>query len=188
MRDVIDHVLLRTGGAAPRHALVAAIGRTAFDAEVRAAWLVAPAPRAYCRPWDSDQPDVRRRAALVSVGPPAVLSHLTTLESLGLVAPGSGDPRIHITVPATRSLGQASIIIVHRTRRLPSTRRVAGLPTVAPATAIVSCWPARERDARRDAALASTGWLTLRFSYARLHSDIDGCRRETLAALARRRP
>jgi len=45
----------------------------------------------------------------------------------------------------------------------------------------------RERDARRDAALASIGWLTLRFSYGRLHDDIAGCRRETLATLAARR-
>lgn len=46
----------------------------------------------------------------------------------------------------------------------------------------------RERDRRRDAALASIGWLTLRFSHARLHDDVAGCRRDTLATLARRRP
>jgi very-short-patch-repair endonuclease len=45
----------------------------------------------------------------------------------------------------------------------------------------------RERDMQRDAALAAAGWLTLRFSHARLHSDVEGCRRDTLAALAARR-
>jgi hypothetical protein len=45
----------------------------------------------------------------------------------------------------------------------------------------------RETDRRRDAALAALGWLTLRFSYRRLHDDINGCRRDTLAALAVRR-
>lgn len=45
----------------------------------------------------------------------------------------------------------------------------------------------RERDMLRDALLASIGWLTLRFSHRRLHTDVDGCRRDTLAALAARR-
>src|SRR4051794_3296607 len=37
---------------------------------------------------------------------------------------------------------------------------------------------ARERDLRRDTALAAHGWIVLRFSYARLTSDPEGCRRE----------
>ena len=45
---------------------------------------------------------------------------------------------------------------------------------------------ARERDLRRDSALASLGWVVLRFSYARLMADPDGCRREILAAVRRR--
>jgi very-short-patch-repair endonuclease len=45
----------------------------------------------------------------------------------------------------------------------------------------------RERDMQRDAALAAIGWLTLRFSHERLHDDVDGCRRDALAALAARR-
>jgi very-short-patch-repair endonuclease len=45
----------------------------------------------------------------------------------------------------------------------------------------------RERDMRRDAALASIGWLTLRFSHERLHEDVAGCRRDTLTAVAVRR-
>jgi very-short-patch-repair endonuclease len=44
----------------------------------------------------------------------------------------------------------------------------------------------RERDMRHDAALASIGWLTLRFSHARLHDDISGCRRDALKTLAAR--
>lgn len=45
----------------------------------------------------------------------------------------------------------------------------------------------RERDRRRDAALATIGWLTLRFSRRRLHTDVAGCRSDTLATLAARR-
>jgi very-short-patch-repair endonuclease/predicted transcriptional regulator of viral defense system len=36
----------------------------------------------------------------------------------------------------------------------------------------------RERDIRRDALLATIGWQTLRFSYARMTASPDGCRRE----------
>lgn len=45
----------------------------------------------------------------------------------------------------------------------------------------------RERDVRRDAALAAKGWLIVRFTHARLHADPDGCRAELAAILAARR-
>jgi very-short-patch-repair endonuclease len=37
---------------------------------------------------------------------------------------------------------------------------------------------ARERDRQRDVALATRGWVALRFSYRRLTGDAAGCRRE----------
>lgn len=45
----------------------------------------------------------------------------------------------------------------------------------------------RERDLRRDAALASIGWLTVRYTHRRLTYEIPACQRETLAILAARR-
>jgi hypothetical protein len=45
---------------------------------------------------------------------------------------------------------------------------------------------ARERDLRRDSALAALGWVVLRFSYARLMSDPEGCRREIEAVIRSR--
>ncbi|TFV46513.1 DUF559 domain-containing protein [Blastococcus sp. TF02A_35] len=39
----------------------------------------------------------------------------------------------------------------------------------------------RERDIRRDAALAAQGWVVLRFSYRRLRREPEACRREILA-------
>ena len=45
---------------------------------------------------------------------------------------------------------------------------------------------ARERDLRRDSALAALGWVVLRFSYARLTADPEGCRREIEAVVLRR--
>jgi very-short-patch-repair endonuclease len=44
-----------------------------------------------------------------------------------------------------------------------------------------------ERDIRRDLALATIGWQTIRLSHARLTRDVDGVRREVLAVLASRR-
>jgi very-short-patch-repair endonuclease len=45
----------------------------------------------------------------------------------------------------------------------------------------------RERDLRRDAALAALGYVTVRFSHLRLHADPEGCVLELLAILATRR-
>jgi hypothetical protein len=45
---------------------------------------------------------------------------------------------------------------------------------------------ARERDLRRDAALAAAGWLVLRFSYRRLTREPEACRAEIVAAYRRR--
>ena len=45
----------------------------------------------------------------------------------------------------------------------------------------------RERDTRRDVALAARGWVVLRFSYRRLTTDPQGCRREILQVCAARR-
>lgn len=46
---------------------------------------------------------------------------------------------------------------------------------------------ARERDRRRDALLATLGWVTLRFSSRRLHRDAEAVRHETRQTMAVRR-
>ncbi len=46
---------------------------------------------------------------------------------------------------------------------------------------------ARERDTRRDVALAARGWVVLRFSYRRLTREPEACRREILQVCAARR-
>ena len=45
---------------------------------------------------------------------------------------------------------------------------------------------AREHDLRRDSAVAALGWVVLRFSYARLMTDPEGCRREIEAVVLAR--
>jgi very-short-patch-repair endonuclease len=44
----------------------------------------------------------------------------------------------------------------------------------------------RERDTRRDVALAALGWVVLRFSYRRLTTEPAACRREILRVCAAR--
>jgi very-short-patch-repair endonuclease len=44
----------------------------------------------------------------------------------------------------------------------------------------------RERDIRRDALLATIGWQTLRFSFGRMTTAPDACRRDIVAARAAR--
>jgi hypothetical protein len=75
--------------------------------------------------------------------------------------------------------------------RLPSGRRVKADAAYAEAKVIVELdgaafhgsRAARERDLRRDSALAALGWVVLRFSYARLVADPEGCRSEILAVV-----
>jgi very-short-patch-repair endonuclease len=45
----------------------------------------------------------------------------------------------------------------------------------------------RERDTRRDVALAALGWVVLRFSYRRLTTEPEACRQEILRVCAARR-
>jgi very-short-patch-repair endonuclease len=302
MRTEIDQLLTARGGAASRAELLTVVSRNQLDDEVARGHLLAPFPRAYCRPWDADLWPILERAALASVGNPAALSHLTALGRWTLPAPPPDG--IHVTVPIGRHpigrhpIGSAPGLVVHRTRVPTRIREVDGLAVVEPATAIVRSWPLcagldqraaaiaavrrrlvrpsglaeaamravgmpgraallrlcelldagseselelwgyldvfdhpglrhavrqkvvqvqgryyrldlafdeeqvaieldgyrfhstreqRERDMQRDAALASIGWLTLRFSHERLHGDVAGCRRDALAALSARR-
>jgi very-short-patch-repair endonuclease len=297
MRSEVDRLLAARGGVASRAELLAVLTRNQVDDEIARRHLIAPFPRAYCRPWDADVQSTLDRAALVSAGPPVALSHLTALRRWDLPVPAVVP--VHVTVPFGRHpIGRTPGLVVHRTRVRTPVRLLDGLRTVAPALAVVRSWPLlppstrrapaieavrrrlvtaadlrdaashaigmpgraelgrlidaldsgceselelwgflqvfdapglrhgqrqkvvqvhgrtfrldlayedervaveldgyryhsgrdqRERDMRRDAALASVGWLTLRFSHERLHDDIAGCRRDTLTTLAARR-
>jgi very-short-patch-repair endonuclease len=297
MRPEIDDFLATRGGVATRDELLQLLTRSQLDHEIARGHLVAPFPRAYCRPWDADHSPVRERAALASVGQPAALSHLTALRRWGLTVPPAA--QVHVTVPISRHpIGRVPSLVVHRTRVPTLTRTLDGLRTIDPAVAVVRSWPLtvgpdqpapaieavrnrlvaptelasaadraigmrgraqllrlatlldagceseleiwgylgvfnvpgldhavrqkvvrvngreyrldlayeeervaveldgeryhssrdqRERDRRRDAALATIDWLTLRYSHERLHGDVHGCRQDTLATLGVRR-
>lgn len=290
-------MLSRTGGATTRTRLLQVLSRNQLDDEIARRHLVRLFARTYCRPWDVDQPRVRDLAAVLSVGTPCALSHVTGLRRYGLPAPELS--ALHLTVPAYRHPSSVEgQLVVHRTRNRIPFRTVGGLPTVLPAIAVAQSWPMiggndqraaaiaavrtgvvrpadlrsacdllpglprraeltalvgllasgceselevwghlhvfdtpafrhgvrqrwievrghryrldlafeaervaveldgrgthssweqRDRDMRRDAALASIGWITLRFTHRRLHSDVAGVRRDVAATLANRR-
>ena len=45
----------------------------------------------------------------------------------------------------------------------------------------------REKDIRRDALVATIGWQTLRYSFARLNNEPQACQRDILATYETRR-
>ena len=121
MLPEIDAVLARAGGVATRQRLLTVVTRGQLDHELRTGQLVAPFPRSMCRPWDVDLPEIRRRAALTSIGPPATLSHCSALELWGLPAPV--DVRAeHVTVPTGRTPRSRDGLRIHRAPALPGRR------------------------------------------------------------------
>jgi very-short-patch-repair endonuclease len=297
VRGDIDRILALNARVASRGLLFrCGLTRQQVDNEVRHGSLVAIYPRSYVRPWDADDPAVRERAAVLSVGAPAELSHLSGLRRRELLPHYDGP--VHVAVCASRMPRGGDGLTIHRMKSLPKSVLVDGVPTFPVAEALVSSWPllsgpdrrapaitaARDRlvtpaqlktalqaasrlagraelvelvrlldegceseleiwgyldvfsipglrhasrrkwvdargrryrldlayevervaieldgaryhtgkarwelDRRRDAALSSIGWLTLRFSHDRLHSEVRQCQQEALATLAARR-
>lgn len=146
MLPEIDVVLSRAGGVTTRRRLLQVVTRHQFDHEVRTGQLVMPFRGAFCRPWDADF--AQERAALVSVGPPAALSHLTAVHRWQVwETPGDA---VDIVVPAARCPRPRPGIRLHRVASMPSLLRVDGLPTVGLPQALVQSWallPGRDRRA-----------------------------------------
>lgn len=148
MRDDIEAVLQRSGGATSRSILARnGIARTALDHEVRTRGLIRVFPRGYVRPWDEGEPEQRERAAYFGIGWPVAFSHLTALRRWQLVEEAA---EIHLTVPNNRCPRRQQGLVVHRASRFPPVVRVDGVIITQPAEAIVASWPllaARERRA-----------------------------------------
>jgi very-short-patch-repair endonuclease len=136
----LDEILLRLGGAGSRAELLPIVGRHRLDNLIKSGQLVAVFPRAYARPWDADLVDVRRRAALKSVGGEVALSHLTALEMRSLPVP-DGTP-LHVTAYLTRHpRGVPGELVVHRTQAPLRAREVQGMAVVDLELAIATSWP-----------------------------------------------
>lgn len=140
MRAEIDVLLAERLGTASRADLLKVVSRAALDDEIRRGRLIAVFPRAYVRPWDEDDPDIRLAAAVASVGGDVALSHLTALAQCNLPVP-SAVP-IHVTAFQPRHpRGVPGELIVHRTLLPLNALRAGRIATVRPEIAAVTSWP-----------------------------------------------
>jgi very-short-patch-repair endonuclease len=136
----LDGVLATGLGVATRTQFVHALGRNSFDNAVKRGRVAAVFPRVYSYPWDLDTPEIRRRAALLSVGGDAALSHLTALGLRDLPVPDGGP--LHVTAYQPRHpRGVPGELVVHRTRLPLEAIQVAGLASVSPEVALTTSWP-----------------------------------------------
>lgn len=154
MLPAIEEFLRAHGGVAHRTGLLTVVSRGQLDHETRSGQLVAPFRRTWCRPWDAEQPDVRHRAALLSVGGHAAISHTSALSRWGLLDQPVDD-LVHVTVPGSRSPGRQQGLRVHRLADLPRVSSSTGLRTVSRADAILSSWPMLPRADRRGPAIVA---------------------------------
>lgn len=144
----IDEFLIGRGLVAAREDFLPLLGRHRFDNAVKSGRLVAVFPRVYARPWDVDVPAVRNRAALLTVGGDAALSHLTALAIHGLPVPDEAP--IHVTAYAPRHpRGVPRELVVHRTRAPLECRHLDQLPVISVETALATSWPLVDGPARR---------------------------------------
>lgn len=150
VREAIDR-LLAGRRVCSRAQLLTAVTRAQLDDEVRRGRLVLVFRGTYSRPWDAEDPDVRERAAVLSVGGSAALSHCSALRRWGLAA---GGEQIHVVAPERRRpRGQPGGLVVHRTRTPTPARVVEGVRTVTTECAIVQSWPLLAEADRRGPAI-----------------------------------
>jgi very-short-patch-repair endonuclease len=148
----IEVALRSGGGVASRADLLLVAPRAVIDNEVRRGRLQAAFPRSYLRPWDADDRDLLRRAALVSVGGQNALSHTTALVMLSVIDDDGGP--LHVTAFNPRHpRGVAGRLTVHRTVLPLRAVWRNGLPVVGPAVSLVAAWPMLDDDAATAALL-----------------------------------
>ena len=152
----VDELLDHREGVGRRDELIDAVGRTAFDNEVRRGHLRRIFPRVYARPWTVDVETARRRAAVLSVGDGSALSHRTALHHLQLPCPGP-EPVIHVSVPWPHNPRPAEdgLKVHHIESPFPAVELIDGVPTVSAAAAITTSWPWLRADDQRAPFLAA---------------------------------
>jgi hypothetical protein len=146
--DEIEGLLNRGHQVATREQLVELIGRVRLDTQIRSGGLLRVFPRTYALPWDVDLPEVRRHAALASVGGQVALSHLSALTAWDLPAPEDGP--LHVTAYQPRHpRGVAGELVVHRTLLPLNPVWISDLPVVSAEVALVTSWPLLAGDSQR---------------------------------------
>jgi len=172
---------------------VTCVERTLVDTWGRPGGLALPAVRAAvitavrdrnCRPQDlaaelARRPQLRARASLVELVRLLAEGCQSELEIWGClnVLRTPGMPRFAL---------QHRVTVAGRTFLLDAACEEVQLAVEMDGAAWHGSREQRERDIRRDALLATVGWQTLRFSFARLTSSPDSCRRDIRAVHAAR--
>ncbi|MEI4270783.1 DUF559 domain-containing protein [Klenkia sp. LSe6-5] len=173
--DVVSSILASQDGLATRQDLLRHVPRTVVDGMVERGQLLRVFPHVYTARGNPAAGDRRLRAALLSVGPHAALSHRTALAVRGLVEHAGA---VHVVVDHRRRQAGSHDLQVHRRQGFAddpdAVETVRGLRVTALADSLVDAWPGLPRPVRRPVLL-------------------DAVRRtalapECLGAAARRRP
>jgi very-short-patch-repair endonuclease len=112
------------------------LGRHAIEARVRSGRLHRVHRGVYAVGHRAPHPHTTMHAAVLAVGPDAVLSHGSAAVLWALVRPPARCP---VDVTATRAVRSGSGVRVHRTRALPpsDTTSVQGIPVTTPARTLL---------------------------------------------------
>lgn len=79
----------------------------------------------------------RAWAAVLFAGDDAQLAGVSACRQYGLRYVPGDDGKVHVLVPHCCQVASTAFVAIHRTRRPPEPRHVEGLPTCAPARAVV---------------------------------------------------
>lgn len=164
-RSLVDSWGLACGRSRDRRlaeAIRGALITTLRDRQVRPAQLRAEVS---LRPTVAGRAELEQLIGLVEQGCQSELE----IWGVGNVLTGSGMPPFRQQHPVRLPFGT-----VHLDAAVPSLKVAVEMDGAA----YHGSAEARERDTRRDVALAALGWVVLRFSYRRLTTDPGGCRRE----------
>jgi hypothetical protein len=167
---VIDRELQSTGGAATRAQLLRSVPGTVIDGQIGRGQLQRVFPHVCARRGPAVSGPVLLRAALLHAGETSALGVLSVFT--------------HRSVPP--SIGQFVVSVEGRRRKLDRAWPEVCLAVELDGARFHTDPEARQRDLARDAALASIGWLVLRFTYADVLRDPDGVRARVLAVYAMR--
>jgi REase_MTES_1575 len=127
----------------------------------------------------AERPNVGGHRALAQAIELAAAGCESELEAMGVLSVFT-----HRSVPP--SIGQFAVSVEGRRRKLDRAWPEVCLAVELDGARFHTDPEARQRDLARDAALASIGWLVLRFTYADVLRDPDGVRARVLAVYAMR--
>ncbi|MCI0685877.1 MAG: DUF559 domain-containing protein [Sporichthyaceae bacterium] len=155
MNGELETLLRGNGGVVERSVAEQVVSSSAISYALRTGRVIAAFPRVLLLT-DAIHPATRARAALLSVGPDAALSHLTALFVWG-VAPHHGE-RIHVTTAPDRRIRIRGVVAHHRAGFRAEPPQVVvrqELPITGLDQTLIDCWPLLPGPDRRAAIIAA---------------------------------